>query len=381
MINRRTFIKNAAGAALLTAGCIHSTSSTIKPRKLQYLGWQVGVTYQSMAPEGLDRDHFLRLLDEMASNRMNLLSLMMQSYGYFDPDHDGYAWPVQNPKLQPYRDKNAINARPDQEFLRKIIQEAATRNIAIQLFMNWGIWNPDFVKAAYPESSLQIKEDNSPSGWLHCPDSPGAWQMGLDESTDLLQFYNHPNVVSYSFERISYSGKTTCYCPYTKQAFQEATGQTFEDADARQREEWKTDQICRYLTQFSEHLRKIHPGIEIGLHTQCSRGWGHDPKRLQECGITYLMPHTIQFPTTKQELYFMLDYLAPNPCILHFCSRDRRPENYNLWIKTPEIIEEALQWVHDYPGDNVIGIVFFNEPATSPVNKEAVYQGLCRFAI
>jgi len=74
-----------------------------------------------MTPAGLDRDYLLRLLDEMAVNRMNLLSLMMQSYGYFDPAHDGYAWPVRNPRLLPYQDPNAVNARPGREFVRDII--------------------------------------------------------------------------------------------------------------------------------------------------------------------------------------------------------------------------------------------------------------------
>ena len=383
MISRRTFITRTAGVAgvsLLAGSCVRASHER-PTRKLRHLGWQVGVTYQSMTPGGLNRDYLLRLLDEMAANRMNMLNLMMQSYGYFDPDHDGYAWPVQHPRLQPYRDVNAINARPEQEFLRDVIEEAATRQIAVQLFMNWGIWNPDFVKAAYPESSLQLKEDGSPSGWLHCPDSPGAWQLGLDEVADLLTFYDHPNVTSYSLERISYAGNATCYCPYTRRAFQEATGLVFEEATVSQRETWKTDQICNYLSWFTKYLQQLHPGINVGLHTQCAQGWGHDPDRLSGCGIDYLMPHTIQFPTTQRELYAMLDRLAPNPCILHFCCRDRRPQNYKLWIKTPDIIAQALSWIRDYPGDNVIGILFFNEPATSPVNKKAVYKGIRCFAV
>jgi len=380
MATRRTFMAKsavAAAATLLAAGCARIPREA-PPRKLRCLGWQVGLTYQSMASGGLDRDYLLRLLDEMAANRMNTLSLMMQSYGYFDPGHDGYAWPVRNPALIPYRDPNAINAQPDREFVRDIIEEAAARQIEIQLFLNWGIWNPDFVKGAYPEASLQMKDDGTPSGWLHCPDAPGAWQLGLDEAADLLTFYDHPNVTGYAFERVSYAGFSTCYCPYTRKAFHEATGIALDDAGDRQREAWKTEQMSRYLSEFSAHIRKLRPGITIGLHTQCRRGWGHDPARLGQCGIDYLLPHTIQFPTTQPQLYAMLDTLAPNPCVLHFCTRDRRPQNYKLWIKTPEIIDEVLGWVHDYPGSNLAGLLFFNEPATSPTNKEAVYQGIRR---
>ena len=378
MITRRTFLGASAFAASFANGCAR-TPHGARVRPLRYLGWQVGLTYQSMTPAGLDRDYLLRHLDEMAVNRMNLLSLMMQSYGYFDPAHDGYAWPVRNPRLLPYQDPNAVNARPGREFVRDIIEEAAGRRIEIQLFLNWGIWNPDFVNAAYPQACLQTREDGAPAGWLHCPDAPGAWQLGLDEAADLLTFYDHANVTGYAFERISYAGTSTCYCPYTRSAFHASTGTFFDSAGMAQREAWKTERISRYLAEFSAHLRNLRPGIAVGLHTQCARGWGHDPKRLASCGIDCVFPHTIQFPTTRPELYAMLDLLAPNPCILHFCTRDKRPENYKLWLKTPEIIDEVLGWIHDYPGDNVTGILFFNEPATSPANKQAVYRGIRRF--
>jgi hypothetical protein len=381
MVTRRTFLHQASGAAvaaLTEAACARRRLGS-KARRFRYLGWQVGVTYQSMAPGGLDREHFLRLLDEMAAARMNTLSLMMQSYAYFDPEHDGYAWPVRNERLRSYRDLDAINAQPDREFLREIIGSAAARGIEIQLFLNWGIWNPDFVKAAYPQCSLQTKDSGEAAGWLHCPDSPGAWQLGLDETNDMLTFYDHPNVTGYAIERIGYSGTSSCYCPYTREAFRKEVGRPLEEAAAADREAWKTMQTCRHLTAFSAQVRTIRPGISLALHTQCAPGWGHEPRRLQACGMDYLLPHTIQFPTTQKELYAMLDRLAPNLCVLHFCARDRRPQNYNLWLKTPAIIEEALGWIDRYPGENLHGILFFNEPATSPANKRAVYEGIQRF--
>jgi hypothetical protein len=59
-----------------------------------YLGWQVGITYEAEKPAGNSLPKMLALLDEMAANGMNILSLMMTSYAYFDPAHDGFAWPV-----------------------------------------------------------------------------------------------------------------------------------------------------------------------------------------------------------------------------------------------------------------------------------------------
>ena len=370
-----------ATATMATAAAEADGGTETQPggKRFRYLGWQAGLTYQTAAPEGVDRDHFLRLLDEMAENGMNALSLMMLSYGFYDPGHDGYAWPVGSEKLECYRDKMAINAQPGREFVQGIVEAAAERGIEIHLFLNWGIWNPEKIVRSYPTATLQRRRDAEPDGWLHCPDSPGAWQLGLDEVADLLSFYKHPNVTSYSFERISYKGRSDCYCPYTQEAFLAATGLPLEQAKPRHIATWKNDHISACLKAYTDRIRQIRPDITIGLHTQCARGWGHDPKRLPGSGIDYLLPHTIQFPTKKEELYRTLGRLAPNPCVLHFCSRDRRPENYDLWIKTPEIIDEVLQWVEDYPGDNIDGILFFNEPATSPANKQAVYRGIRRF--
>lgn len=380
MATRREFLAKSAVAATMVS--MAQTGATPvdkgKKRRLEYLGWQVGITYQNPSPGGVDRDYMLRLLDKMAAHKMNLLSLMMLSYGYYDPGHDGYAWPVQHEKLRPYRDPNALNAKAKSEFLRAIIAAAADRHIEVQLFLNWGIWNPKKVASAYPSAALQVDRAGKPAGWLHCPDAPGAWQFGLDEAADLLAFYNHPNVTGYSFERISYGGRSTCYCPYTRKAFADTTGSSMDEAPPEQLEAWKIEQVSAYLKEYIAKVKQVRPGLSIGLHTQCSPGWGHDPKRLPACGIDFLLPHTIQFRQTRKQVHAMLERLAPNPCVLHFCTRDRRPANYALWIKTPEIITQALDWAGDYRGDNLAGILFFNEPATSPRNKNAVYEGLAR---
>jgi len=348
-------------------------------KRLRHLGWQVGLTYQAAAAGGVGRGHLLRLLDEMAEHGMNTLSLMMQSYGCYDPDHDGYAWPVQHEKLRPYRDSAATNAQPGQEFLRGIIDAAAARGIAIHLFLNWGIWNPAKIAPHYPEAALQHAPGSPPSDWLHCPDSPGAWQLGLDEVEDLLTFYRHPNVTSFAFERISYQCQDRCHCPHTQRSFLADTGGPLAEATPPRVEAWKNEHIGARLRAYTAHIRRLRPEITIGLHTQCAPGWGHDSGRLRQQGIDYLLPHTIQFPTSQEELNAMLERLAPNPCVLHFCTRDRRPANYDLWIKTPAIIEQALRWVREYPGDNLAGLLFFNEPATSPANRQAVYRGIRHF--
>ncbi|MGD9128070.1 MAG: hypothetical protein PVH19_11895, partial [Planctomycetia bacterium] len=105
---RRRLLKTLPLIGLAGLPAVHllgSETKRAKDRKIQYAGWQVGITYQTKEPGGMTRDDLMRLLDEMAKHRMNLLSLMMLSYGVFDATHDGYCWPVKNPKLKPLWDR------------------------------------------------------------------------------------------------------------------------------------------------------------------------------------------------------------------------------------------------------------------------------------
>lgn len=392
-MKRRKFLtvtSQAAAAASLSALPVHSPKAQATPdtpqegRKIKYVGWQVGVTYQVPDPKGLTRDYLMRLLDEMAANRMNLLSLMMISYGVFDAVHDGYCWPVHNEKLKHYCDTNATNANPSTEYIQEVIAAAAVRGIMVQLFMNCGIWNTGKIRLGYPDAQPQLTRreavENLPGSWVHCFDSPGAWQAALDEVADLLDYYPSPNVSSYGLERLSYVGPDCCYCKSTQEIFQRQTGQSLLEAAPDFIEAWKTEHITGYLKKYTEHIHKKRPGLEVWLHTQGARGWGHDPRRLAGAGIDALLPHYIQFQEDEAQVHRRLEYLAPNPCVLHFCSRDHAPENYPIWIKTPEIIKEATDWALRYPGENLVGFLFFNENTTSPRNKAAVYEQIKRFA-
>jgi hypothetical protein len=169
------------------------------------------------------------------------------------------------------------------------------------------------------------------------------------------------------------------FCPHTRRHFQQDTGKPMLEASADELETWRKERITALLTRYVEHIHRLRPKLGVALHTQCGTGWGHDPKRLGACGFNSLAPHTFQFRETRESFHRLLDRLAPNPCVLHFCSRDVRPQNYALWIKTPEIIAEGISWVLDYPGENVKGIVFFNPNATSPRNRQAVYEQIKRF--
>ena len=157
------------------------------------------------------------------------------------------------------------------------------------------------------------------------------------------------------------------------------TGANMTAAGEAAIETWNQDRVARLLAEYARHARQRRSDLTLGLHTQCAPGWGHIAARLPSCGIDFVLPHTIQHEETEASLHALLRRLEPNLCLLHFCTRDKRPSNYKLWIKTPEILHQAFTWVRRYPGNNLAGFLFFNEPATSPANKNAVYENLKPF--
>jgi hypothetical protein len=391
-VSRRRFLTTASCGAMaaLSAERLCSeparasageTAPASAPRRLKYMGWQVGVTYQAKAPGGLTRDEMMRLLDDMARHRMNLLSLQMISYAFFDPNHDGYCWPVANPKLKPLWDSTAINSHPKTEYVRELIEAAAQRGVEVQMIMNWGIWNPDKIRRGYPDAGLLEKRPGTErpgakQGWVFCPDAPGSWHAGLDEVADLLSYYTHPNLTSYSFETLAYHN---CFCSYTQKQYEEETGKSLLEATDVERAAWAKRHIGGLLKQYVAHIHRLRPKMGVWLHTSCAASWGHDPKMLPQCGFDYLLPHAFHFPVAKEQFFKKLRSLEPNKCVLHFSARDVRPTNYKLWIQTPESIAEKIGWVLDYPGNNIAGILFYNPNAMSPGNIAAVYEQIKRF--
>ena len=104
--------------------------------KFNYVGWQVGINYQTEDPRGVDLPYLKRLIDRSADSGMNFISFMMLSYAYYCPGHDGYAWPVTNPKLEPLRDAQCLNADPHTEFVIRALDYAKSKGFHCQLMMN-----------------------------------------------------------------------------------------------------------------------------------------------------------------------------------------------------------------------------------------------------
>ncbi len=341
--------------------------------RFQYVGWQIGVNYQAEG-EGIDWPYLKQVIDRSADTGMNLLSLMMVSYGYYCPEHDGYAWPVRNPRLDVLRDRHCLNADPHTEFVSKALDYAKNKGFHCQLMMNAMIWNPVRVAQSYPQATSQCNADGRPivDGWLFCPDSPDGFQLAVDEVTDLLEFYADSPVDSFSFERLGYNSGT-CYCPYSRARFRQYTGQDMETSSLN-RLLWKGNSVRDHLHKYVQAIQQARPGIQIWAHTGGEPEWGHFPHVLQEVGIATVSNHGQHFLPTEQAFHQQLDWLKPLPCIPHICVRDMPTQNYRVALKTPDMIREYASWLENYAGDRLLGALFFNEVRTSERNKAAVYD-------
>lgn len=345
--------------------------------KKLHLGWQVGITYESASPQGNSLEKMLRLLDEMAQGGMNLLSLMMTSYAYFDPSHDGFSWPVKNESLECFRDKKCINADERTEYVSTVIDEAEKRGIEIQLFSNLAIYNPEKIKISYPAALEQITKGGTPRQWLFCPDCDDVLKLEHDEIEDLLSCYHHRNVRSIGYERLSLA-KDTCYCGCSAEKFSRETGKSIFDYGEGDPvfDEWKTANITKKMRDLNEKIKAMKPGTEVWLHTSCAPGWGHNPEKLKDAGVDCVVPHIAHSVMNREGFNALLNRISPNNMVLHFCVRNKSLQHYKLWEKTPEIIAEIGDWAAQFRSENnhLKGILFFNENTVSGENRKAVYE-------
>lgn len=340
--------------------------------KFNYVGWQIGINYQTPDPEGVTLNYVKDLIDRSADSGMNFISLMMLSYAYFCPEHDGYAWPVKHPKLEPLKDAKCLNSNPRTEFVSTALKYAKGKGFHCQLMLNSMIWNPVKVAVNYPCATPQTNAmGNTGNGWLFCPDSPDGWQLAVDEVTDLLEFYSDSPVDSFAFERLGYDNGR-CYCSYSKAKFKTYTD-TELGASPLSHLIWKGNSARELLKKYVDVIRQVRPGIGIWAHTGGEPEWGHFPHVLRDIGADVVSNHGQHFLPTKRAFHQQLDWLSPLPCVPHICVRDMPTPNYPVPIKTPEMIREYASWLEDYPGDRVRGAMFFNEVRTTERIKKTVY--------
>ena len=345
----------------------------------RHLGWQVGLSYQTPRSEGKRPEELRRLIREMCDHGMNLLSLMLVSYSYFD-DHDGFCWPTRRKSLRCYRDEDSLNANEETEFLGDVIEEAKKAGMHVQLMTNWGLWNPDRIRKGYPQAAVQQQADGRRKGWLHCPDNPDVYRCGLDVMLDVLERYADRGADSYAIEYPGYGG---CFCAFTREAFSRETGETLTPAWARANpaafERWKQEHIGGILKRLVGEVHARFPGVEIWLHTACAAGRGHSPKYVKEAGITTAIPYLMHSAGDFSDIARNLRAVSPLSAVGHVCVRSKPFKNYPIPPKTPDVIRGFFDAIEQTTADNLTGLMFFNESCVSDENRKAVYDGIQRF--
>jgi len=346
---------------------------------LRHIGWQLGLSYQTPRPEGKRPEQLRRLIDEMREGGMNLLSLMLISYSYFD-DHDGFCWPTRRASLRCYRDDRSLNANEKTEFLGSIIEQAKKMGMHVQLMTNWGLWNPERIVKGYPGATVQQGADGRSRGWLHCPDNPDVYRCGRDEMLDALERYADCGVDSYAIEYPGYSG---CFCRLTRGAFARETGETLTPEWARANpatfERWKQRHIGGILKRLVGEVHERFPDVQIWLHTACTPGRGHAPEYIRKAGIPAVIPYMMHTAGDLSDITKNLHAVHPLPAVGHVCVRSKPFKNYPIPPKTPESIRKFFLAIEQAEADNLAGLMFFNESCVSDENRKAVYEGIQRF--
>ena len=388
---RRDFLKQSLGtvagmcAGLEGVDALGGTPGKGKQTgaRFRYLGWQVGLSYQTSRPEGKRPEELRRLIRQMRDHVMNLLSLMLVSFSCYDDHHDGFCWPTRRKNLRCYRDEHSLNANEKTEFLGEIIQEAKHAGLHVQLMTNWGVWNPGRIVKGYPEAALQQTAGGHPNGWLHCPDGPDAYRCGRDVMLDVLERYADRGVDSYVIEFPGYGGGGTCFCRFTREAFARETGGTltpeWAQANPEAFERWKQEHIGKMLKRLVDEVHAKIPGVEIWLHTACASGRGHAPRFIRKAGIPTVIPYMMHTAGDFSDIPRNLRAVRPLPAVGHVCVRSKPFKNYPVPPKTPDVIRRFFDAIEQTTADNLAGLMFFNESCVSHQNRKAVYDGIRRF--
>lgn len=391
--NRRDFLKQSltwggglcAGVGDLPACLAAEDGGRSSSPRFRYLGWQVGLSYQTSRPEGRRPEELRALLREMRNHGMNFISFMLVSYSFFDPEHDGFCWPVRRQGLLSYRDEHSRNANPATEFLGDIIQEAKENGFHVQLMTNGGIWNPERIVKGYPETRPQLDWNGKRSSWVHCPDIPDGYRCVRDVMLDALERYAGRGVSSYAIEWPGYVGNG-CFCEHTRAAFARDTGRELTPEWARanrtELDHWKQEHIGAILERLAGEVHEQTPGVEVWQHTACtaSQGRGHAAEPLRKAGIAATMPYLMHSASRDfSEIRQNVGACQPLPAVAHVCVRARPFQNYPIPPKDPASIQRFFDAIQQTSIHNLTGLVFFNESNVPPENRKAVYDGIRRF--
>jgi len=313
--------------------------------KFKYVGWQVGISYQCPDRAGLNREYVHNLLERMSNEGMNLISFMMNGCGVNDPLHDGYTWPVRNPRLKCYLDEQVLNAQPEHEFLRAEIEYAAGLGFHVQLFTNNFWWNHRKAVIGYPHNAAIHSDDPATGDWHHLAGNKDRWALACDEASELLVYYRSSAVSSYGWEMMGNMNNP----------------------------EWKET-----LKNFAAYIRSVRPNLEVWHHGYYGFHEPRTPASYKVAGIDVVFP-CIHQVVSEEQLKEILESSGDIPFVLHVDVREKPTQNYNVPAKNAEYIEQMGEWISRHLGDNLLGVMFFNQVCVSEPNQQAVLRVIDRW--
>lgn len=403
--DRRHFLKllGTGLAYFAGGGKLYSFSNperVSESKREMIFGWTTCLTYQT-EDRKLGYEYFSNLLDEMKTNGMTQLIVMMASHGYFSPGNHGLAWPVKHAKLKPQLDKNAVNAYEDTEFFSKIIEKA--HKLGIKVFIEIKYLGMIGIREGYPGIEFLTPPNG---GYIHtfrpdasdyerksietlhiCCDSEKAHQYMRDKIQDVLERYI--NLDGIVLEHPSYTGNT-CYCQSSREKILQDTGKDRNEISKDELIEWKGIRIRDRLIDLKNLIKSINPQFEFGFYTgvpttdgdiigyQDNRG--HRIKTLKQVGFDFVMPYCEGRNREKEteQIEKVIDYLEPLKFYLHTTIRREPPHNYKLPPKGPKYIKNIIKWGKDYfhKNDRFMGMSFFNEVKIPEENRQAVYDSI-----
>ena len=362
-------------------------------------GWTTALTYETREPLGFD--HYFRLLDEMEENEMKRLIVMDSSHYHYDPNHQGMARPVLNPRLKSMVDTTAINASPSTEFLSRVIGKAHSCGIELYIEIKYsgfyGIRDAYLgVEFATNRQGIPyhhaVKFDTEKEYLMYsqsriCCDNAQAHQFMRDQLEDLLKVY--PQIDGIVMEHPDYP-HDGCYCKSTQEKFMAETGMSISEAAENQRVAWQNERIGMVIKDLVNLAKERKKNLRFGIYSGFSPPEGtveryqelkgQKRETLQRAGLDFVMPYLEGRHKGKEEFEIekVLDYMKPLTCYIHTCVRRNPPRTYHIPKKDPTYIHRIIKWfLNYYPHHpHVEGMSFWNEANTTAENRQAIYKAL-----
>lgn len=350
---------------------------------MRKLGWGTSLNYEGDPIKKYDR--YQRLLDEMAAENLNYLTIYVGPHaGHNYPQSVGAAWPVEEPLLRHLRDPQCINANPDTEFLPILVKEAHARGIEVDLHCDQ---HGGHVLAMVPGLGY-VDKDGQTYG-TPCPSYEEFAGLNVTLVSDLLNRYGRAELGNACVDGY-YGEGPTFHGPFyfsqrSKERFRQQHGKELLLAPEEEQRRWAKQLVCEHLSAIFSTVRQINPNLRRGQHcweTEELGSRGHGPDVYLKAGIQHAIPgwHSLD----PDEMRARLDLHAElMPSTVHISCRAVPPMNYPVPGVGPEDIamtaEEMVSYINSrsYPEDH-IGVIYFNAENVTPENRKAVYDALCR---